>query len=119
MVYSKPIKTKWWCYYRGQPTVLLEDMSPFLIGEMTDYLKIWADRYAFGCEIKGDTMFLRPDRLCVTSQYRIDDIWKDEETREAMHRRFKEVYVDEVEEMEIRRKEKEIQEMEIDLDEEI
>jgi len=84
---------KWWCNYTGQKTVILEDVSnqhTFL----GDFLKIWADKWAFTAEFKGGGMArMRPQTLIVTSQYRIADIWPDEETRTALERRFKEIEV--------------------------
>jgi len=84
---------KWWCNYVGQKTVILEDVSnkhEFL----GDFLKIWADKWTFTAEFKGGGMArMRPEVFIVTSQYRIDDIWPDVETREALHRRFQEIEV--------------------------
>ncbi|QMW68737.1 replication-associated protein [Crucivirus-251] len=81
---------KWWCNYHGQRTVILEDVGKDH-GFLGDFLKIWADKWAFTAEFKGGTMArARPTRFIVTSQYRIDDIWQDKETRDALHRRFEE-----------------------------
>lgn len=94
-LYTKPIshENKWWDGYRGHPTVLIEDVSPFN-KKLADDLKIWGQHYDFSVEVKGFTLNIRPERIIVTSQYRINDIWEDEETREALHRRFKEEFVD-------------------------
>jgi len=81
---------KWWCNYHGQPTVILEDVGRDH-GFLGDFLKIWADKWAFTAEFKGGGMArMRPQRFVVTSQYRIDDIWIEKETRDALHRRFRE-----------------------------
>jgi len=57
---------KWWDGYKGQETVLLEDLGPehaFLVS----YLKRWGDHYSFSAEVKGGTMQIRPKRILVTS----------------------------------------------------
>lgn len=78
---------KWWDGYKGQETVLLEDLSPehaFLI----PHLKRWGDHYAFSAEVKGGSMLLRPRRVIVTSQYRISEIATRMEDSSALERRF-------------------------------
>lgn len=87
-LYSKPIN-KWWDSYRGQENVLIEDVDPTHAPYMGYLLKIWADRYAFQAECKGHSIMLRPQQIIVTSQYSIEDVWQDNETRVALRRRFK------------------------------
>lgn len=86
---------KWWCKYNGEEVVIINDVSPYQKKDITDHLKIWADKYPFPVETKfGGMVGLRPRKIVVTSQYNIDGVWDDAETRAAMHRRFKEVYVE-------------------------
>lgn len=79
---------KWWCSYQNQPFVIIDDVDTghACLGH---YFKIWADRYPFSGEVKLSSTALRPEVICVTSQYSIDEIFPDDKTREALHRRFK------------------------------
>lgn len=89
---------KWWDNYEGEDTVILEDVSDkheFL----GDFLKLWSDKWAFTAEVKGASLrSIRPSTFIVTSQYTIDEIFKDEKTRTALKRRFKEIEVKRTEE---------------------
>lgn len=85
-------KTKWW----GGATrttvdkVIIDDVSPEHAKSLCDELKIWADKYPFNPEVKGGHLgMVRPKVVIVTSQYRIEEVFKDRRTAEAMQRRFK------------------------------
>jgi len=83
---------QWWDGYVDQETVIVDDMDPFH-KKLAREFKIWADRYPFPAEVKGGAIVIRPKKLVVTSNYTINEIWDDETTQKAMHRRFTEIYV--------------------------
>jgi len=79
---------KWWDGYDAQPVVVIEEWSPK--NEVTaSSLKIWADRYPFTAQIKGGCLQkIRPIKIIVISNYRLDDCFPDERDRLPIVRRF-------------------------------
>lgn len=80
-------QNKWWCGYGGEDVVLLDDLDTNVLGH---YLKIWADKWKCYGEVKGGKVALKHTKIIVTSNYRIEDLWcDDEELMKAIKRRFK------------------------------
>lgn len=79
----------WWDGYQGEDWVIIDDIGPTEGQNLTRYLKLWADRTAFPAQFKGGSHPpIRPRHVIVTSQYRIEDIWPDKESQDALNRRF-------------------------------
>lgn len=87
--YDKPLN-KWWDGYKGQSVVLLDDVGIVHAAWLGYYLKRWADKYSFPAEQKGTTISIRPDKIIVTSNYAIEQIFNsDLAEQQAIRRRFK------------------------------
>ena len=83
---------KWWDLYAGEECVIIDDLAPSH-WKIAHALKRWADRYSFKAQTKCGYMNIRPLKIVITSQYQMDDIWRDKETLDALRRRFKEIHV--------------------------
>ena len=84
---------KWFDGYQHEDTVVLDDLD-HTHAFMGYELKKLADRYCYMVEVKNDSLYIRPKRVIVTSQYTIDEIWKtDDKTKDALKRRFKQIEV--------------------------
>jgi hypothetical protein len=79
-------QNKWWDGYQGQPTVIIDDLDTDCLAH---HLKIWADKYSCSGEVKGGTVPLQHTALIVTSNYAIEQLFKDEIMAAAIRRRFK------------------------------
>ena len=82
---------KWWCGYRDEEVVILEDLGKDQIAP--HHLKVWADHYPVTVEAKGFTLGkIRPKKIYITSNWRIRELYKDPQDYEPLERRFKEVH---------------------------
>lgn len=80
---------KWWDGYKGEKQVLLDDVGHEHSKWIGWFLKIWADQYVFDGEIKGGTIKIRPEKLIVTSNYTIEELFFfDLALCDAIKRRF-------------------------------
>jgi len=95
LVYDKPCN-KWWDGYNNEIVVLIDDFDK-THSCLGHYLKRWGDSYAFTAEVKNSAIRIRPRMVVVTSQYPIESIWDDCESRDAIKRRYTQIYLDNVE----------------------
>lgn len=87
---------KWWSNYRNQPAAIWDDLGLKAAGEFSDDLKRYGDRWEFEAEVKnGNLQAIRPLWFVVTTQYEVNEMWSDPETRAAMHRRYKVIRISE------------------------
>lgn len=93
-MFSKPFN-KWWNGFDPEKTkrVIIDDWPDMDHGGdmLVQHLKIWADRYPFTAEVKGSHLAIMPKfQLVITSNYSIDECFKNEKDREAIKRRITE-----------------------------
>lgn len=87
-LYTKT-NSNWWNMYSDQEFILFDDVDRFC-KQHGHGLKEWADRFKCKVEPKNSFIWLRHEYFVVTSNYRIRDIWKDDEILcLALERRFR------------------------------
>jgi len=79
---------KWWCGYKGQSCVIIEEWSPSHEC-LADKLKQWLDHHPFNAETKGGSMCIRPPKIIITSNYKLEDCFTKTEDYYALERRLK------------------------------
>lgn len=85
--------SKWWDGYTGQENVLIEELTPEMVGMLVHHLKKWLDVYKFSAETKGGRVIARPRTIIVTSNYSLAELLEPltEVDRLALRRRFTKV----------------------------
>lgn len=82
------LPNKWWIGYKGQTSILIDDLGPKESEHMAWRMKRIADVYPFPAEDKGTGFMCRPDHILVTSQYSIEECFPDPRVAAALNRRF-------------------------------
>ena len=95
-IYEKS-NNAWWDGYNNEKTVLIDDFDKTCV-KLSYYLKIWGDNYRFNGEIKGSIIQPIYNKLIITSNYNIEELFYDEEKPDielvnALKRRYEEIYI--------------------------
>jgi len=87
-------QNKWWDGCAGEDTVISDDCDTVNLG-LLHLFKIWTDRCSITGKTKGSTVPLQHDRFIVTSNWRTDEITKEQtpdsynKCHAVLERRFK------------------------------
>lgn len=84
---------KWWCGYENQDTVLIDDLDPESCRYLVRHIKLWADHYPFPAEVKNGGRTIRPRRICITSNYTIEECFPNPQDLAAIKARFKVIHM--------------------------
>lgn len=85
--YPKDPRTKWWCGYRGQKNIVIDEFRGDI--DISHILR-WLDRYPVSVETKGSSIPLAAKTLWITSNLSPDEWYPtaDQMTKEALDRRL-------------------------------
>lgn len=86
--YPKNI-SKWWCGYRGEDVVYIEEWPLGMSDIMVHHVKKWVDRFKFLAEVKGGSMIIRPKKVIVLSNFKLEECFPNVADLEPLRRRFK------------------------------
>lgn len=81
---------KWFDGYSGEDVIYLEDIDKYQV-KWGGLLKRLADKWPMLASVKGSMQYIRPKKVLVSSNYRIEEIWTDNQTLDPLLRRFTEV----------------------------
>lgn len=79
---------KWWCGYKDQEVVIIDEWSPNH-EVLASHLKQWADHHPFAAETKGSSLCIRPKKIIITSNFSPEQCFTRPEDLEPIRRRFK------------------------------
>ncbi len=80
---------KWWTGYKNESAVIVDDVDLSHATWIGAFLKRWGDRYSFPADVHGSRVDIRPQRIIVTSNYSIEQMFPDEALQVAIKRRFR------------------------------
>lgn len=80
---------KWWCSYRGEEVVAIEEWPREVNDILISYLKKWVDRYKFMAEFKGGSFVIRPPKIIVLSNFSLEESFPKIDDLQPLKRRFK------------------------------
>lgn len=89
--YIKDPTQIWWDGYKAEEDVIIDDFDKFQVKQGGDMKRI-LDIYPFQAPVKGGYQLIRPQRIFITSNYRPEDIWDDQNTVDAIRRRVEVVH---------------------------
>lgn len=84
--------SKWWCSYKGEDVVHIEEWPTGINDIMVHHLKKWVDRYKFLAEYKGGAFVIRPKKVIVTSNFSIEQCFLNPSDCAPIKRRFKSIH---------------------------
>jgi len=87
--YWKISSNKWWDGYRGEDTVIIDELSTECISIAK--LLTWFDKYKCSVEVKGGTIGLRATKFIITSNLSLEELLANEKDahKAAFRRRVK------------------------------
>ncbi|QMW68915.1 replication-associated protein [Crucivirus-438] len=85
---------KWWDGFTNQKVVLIEDVDPDRCDKLAQFFKVWLDMYPFPAETKGGSMIIRPAKIIITSNYRIEECFPHPSSYEPLLRRCDVMFMD-------------------------
>lgn len=96
-IYLKPVN-RWWDGFNPEyhERILVDDFPKGSIASNLAHLvKHWGDRHSYTAEVKNGSTVIDPNiPVIITSNYSIDEAFDDPSDRDAIHRRFQEIYLD-------------------------
>lgn len=98
--YKVYLKTtnKWWDGFNPEyhERILIDEFPEGVAASiLAPFVKHWGDRFPYSAEVKNGSTVINPSiPVIITSNYSIDETFERQQDRDAIHRRFQEIYLD-------------------------